>query len=39
VRPPRCISPVKLKWMSVGTLALMPSNSHMHGLPLRLVHV
>src|SRR5690606_4016866 len=28
VRPPRCINPVKLKWISVGTLALMPSNSH-----------
>src|SRR5688500_8427129 len=29
VPPPRCISPVKLKQMSVGTLALMPSSSHM----------
>ena len=26
--PPRCISPVKLNTMSVGTLALMPNNSH-----------
>src|SRR3990167_7453004 len=29
VRPPRCIRPVKLKTISVGTLALMPSSSHM----------
>src|SRR5699024_2896303 len=28
VRPPRCIKPVKLNTTSVGTLALIPSNSH-----------
>src|SRR5476651_2641828 len=34
VRPPRCISPVKLKTISVGTLALMPNNSHMPGFSI-----
>src|SRR5690606_22846287 len=33
VRPPRCISPEKLKQISVGTLALMPINSHIQLLP------
>ena len=34
VLPPRCTSPVKLKQISVGTLALIPSSSHIDHLTL-----
>src|SRR5690554_2348969 len=34
VPPPRWRKPVKLKQMSVGTLALMPKSSHMGILPV-----
>src|SRR5690554_3998831 len=34
VPPPRWRKPVKLKQMSVGTLALMPKSSHMGFLPV-----